>query len=210
MQRDKTFEIKLRSDDPLVAASGLDTMEIPRTAPDPRPDPDGTRPPTYVNTVSHWWDASAIYGSKKATTDILRRVIATDKYPLPDGKLFLENECLPLDPGTRRVRTGHVDNWWLGLALLHTLFAREHNAVCDRLREEYPNWSSDQIFDKARLIISALTAKIHTVEWTPGILAHPTLQIAMNANWCGIATEKITGLLGLLSSSEANPGVIKC
>ena len=207
VQRDKTFKFKLRPDDPLVAASGSDTMEIPRTSPDPHPDLERTRPPTYVNTVSHWWDASAIYGSQKTTTDSLRRANAADKDPLPDGKLFLENECLPLDPDTRRVRTGHRDNWWLGLALLHTLFAREHNAVCERLREEYPSWSGDQIFDKARLIISALTAKIHTVEWTPGILAHPALQIAMNANWWGVATERVTRLLGRLSSSEAISGI---
>ena len=207
VQRDKTFKFKLQPDDPLVAASGSDTMEIPRTSPDPHPDLERTRPPTYVNTVSHWWDASAIYGSQKTTTDSLRRANAADKDPLPDGKLFLENECLPLDPDTRRVRTGHRDNWWVGLALLHTLFAREHNAVCERLREEYPSWSGDQIFDKARLIISALTAKIHTVEWTPGILAHPALQIAMNANWWGVATEKVTRLLGRMSSSEAISGI---
>ncbi len=205
--RENSFRIKLAPDDPLVNERGSDLMEIPRTAPDPRPDADQSRPPTYINTVSHWWDASAIYGSRKETTDSLRRANSTDKEPLPDGKLFLENKCLPLDPATRRVRTGHLDNWWIGLALLHTLFAREHNAVCDRLREEFPDWSGDQIFDKARLIISALTAKIHTVEWTPGILAHPTLQIAMNANWWGVATERVTRLLGRLSSSEAISGI---
>ena len=125
VQLDKTFKIKLAPDDPLVTSSGSEFMEIPRTAPDPHPDPESSRPPTYVNTVSHWWDASAIYGSHKTTTDSLRRANPTDKDPLPDGKLFLENESLPLDPGTRRVRTGHRDNWWLGLALLHT-------AICSR------------------------------------------------------------------------------
>ena len=194
--REKTFKIKLAPDDPIVTAGGSNIIEIPRTAPDPHPDSDSSRPPTYINTVSHWWDASAIYGSRQETTDSLRRAHSTDKEPLPDGKLFLENERLPLDPGTRRVRTGHLDNWWLELALLHTVFAREHNAVCDRLRQEYPAWSGDQIFDKARLIISALTAKIHTVEWTPGILAHPTIRIALDANWWGLATEKVTRLLG--------------
>ena len=29
-------------------------------------------------------------------------------------------------------------------------------------------------------------AKIHTVEWTPGILANPVLKMAMNANWYGV------------------------
>jgi hypothetical protein len=204
---DKPFKIKLRPDDPLVEANGSDTMEIPGTAQDPNPDPDTTRPPTYINTVSHWWDASAIYGSQRETTDSLRRANPTDTDPLPDGKLFLQNERLPVNPATRRVRTGHLDNWWLGLALMHTLFAREHNAVCDRLRWEYPDWSGDQIFEKARLIVSALTAKIHTVEWTPAILGHPTLQIAMNTQWWGIATERVTRLLGRLSPSEAISGI---
>jgi hypothetical protein len=215
VRRNQSFKIKLGPDDPIVKAGGSDIMDIPRSAPDPKPDPDPTQPPTYTNTVSHWWDASAIYGSQKATTDFLRRANKTDKDPLPDGKLYLFNEALPLDPEglegdldtKRRVRTGHLDNWWLGMALLHTLFAREHNSVCDRLRQEYPNWSSDQIFEKARLIVSALTAKIHTVEWTPGILGHPALQIAMNANWWGLATERVTRLLGRLSESEAISGI---
>ncbi|MEY2483636.1 MAG: hypothetical protein QOK24_2164 [Verrucomicrobiota bacterium] len=215
VRRDQTFKIKLDPEDPMVTETGSDTMEIPRSALDPNPDSDSAQPPTYINTVSHWWDASAIYGSKEATTDSLRRFNKTDKDPLQDGKLYLFHGALPLDPEglpgsddtKRRVRTGHLDNWWLGMALLHTLFAREHNSVCDRLRQEYADWSSDQIFEKARLIVSALTAKIHTVEWTPGILGHPALQIAMNANWWGLATEKVTRLLGRLSESEAVSGI---
>jgi hypothetical protein len=208
VRRDKPFKIKLNPDDPIVKGGGPETMEIPGTASDPNPDPNGARPPTYVNTVSHWWDASAIYGSRQETTDALRRVSASDKEPLPDGKLFLLDDRLPVDPQTRRVRTGHLDNWWIGLALLHTLFAREHNSVCDRLRCEYPSWSGDQIFNTARLIISALTAKIHTVEWTPGILAHPTLRIAMDSNWWGVAGERVRRLIGRLSSSEAISGIL--
>lgn len=216
VSRDQPFKIKLAPDDPIVLAGGSDIMEIPRSAPDPKPDPDPAQPPTYINTVSHWWDASAIYGSQQETTDSLRRENKKDKDPLPGGKLYLYKDgSLPLDPEglpgdkdkKRRVRTGHLDNWWLGMALLHTLFAREHNSVCDRLLQEYPTWSSDQIFEKARLIVSALTAKIHTVEWTPGILGHPTLQIAMNANWWGLATERVTRLLGRLSKSEAISGI---
>jgi len=207
VRRDRPFKLKLQPDDPIVRAGGPETMEIPRTASDPNPDPDGARPPTYVNTVSHWWDASAIYGSRRETTDSLRRVNPSDKEPLPDGKLFLLDERLPVDPQTSRVRTGHLDNWWIGLALLHTLFAREHNSVCDRLRCEYSRWSGDQIFSTARLIISALTAKIHTVEWTPGILAHPALRIAMDSNWWGLAGERVNRLLGRLNSSEAISGI---
>ncbi len=81
--------------------------------------------------------------------------------------------------------TGMNDNYWVGLSLLHTLFAREHNAICDRLKREYPQWTDHQLFQKARLVNAALMAKIHTLEWTPGILARPSLQIGMNGNWWG-------------------------
>jgi hypothetical protein len=88
-------------------------------------------------------------------------------------------------------KTGFRQNWWLGLELLHTLFALEHNAIATQLHLSNPSWSSDQIFDTARLINCALMAKIHTVEWTPGILQHPALQIGMNANWWGLLGDKV-------------------
>jgi len=67
---------------------------------------------------------------------------------------------------------------------------------------------SDQIFDKARIVNCALMAKIHTVEWTPAILAHPALQIGMNANWWGIVGEKLTKAVGRVSkTSEAISGI---
>src|SRR5436189_869561 len=51
-------------------------------------------------------------------------------------------------------------------------------------------------------------AKIHTVEWTPAILAHPTIKVALNANWWGLVGEKLTKMLGRISkNSEAISGI---
>lgn len=50
-------------------------------------------------------------------------------------------------------------------------------------------------------------AKIHTVEWTPAILAHPALQMGMNANWWGLAGEFLTKNVGRLTSSELVSGI---
>lgn len=50
-------------------------------------------------------------------------------------------------------------------------------------------------------------AKIHTVEWTPAILAHPALKVAMNANWWGLAGEFLTKNIGRLSSGELVSGI---
>ncbi len=74
--------------------------------------------------------------------------------------------------------------------MLVTLFAREHNAICDRLRREYPQWSDEELFQRARLVNAALLAKIHTVEWTPAVISHPTTVTALRANWFGLAGER--------------------
>jgi hypothetical protein len=72
--------------------------------------------------------------------------------------------------------------------MLHTLFVREHNAICDRLKTKYPAWGDELLFNVARLINAAVIAKIHTVEWTPAILPNPASDLALHANWFGLAT----------------------
>ena len=104
--------------------------------------------------------------------------------------------------------TGVAGNFWLGLALLHTLFTHEHNAICDRLKAEYPRWSDDELFERARLVNAALMAKIHTVEWTPAIIAHPTTKYAMHANWYGILGERLHKRSGKRSSNEVLSGIL--
>ncbi|WP_451997368.1 peroxidase family protein [Azospirillum argentinense] len=157
-------------------------------------------PPTYLNTVSHWWDGSAVYGSEATTIEMLRS--------RQDGKLRMSDRRLPFDdPVTGIVSTGFTTNWWVGLELLHTIFALEHNAICDRLKLEFPNWEDEQLFQTARLINAALLAKIHTVEWTPAILGHPALRIGMNANWWGLAGERLTRLFGRVGEGEILSGI---
>ena len=74
------------------------------------------------------------------------------------------------------------------MSMLHTLFAREHNAICDHLKQHYPDWQDNKLFNVARLINAAVMAKIHSVEWTPAILPNKGLDAALNANWYGILT----------------------
>lgn len=221
------FKVPLADGDPWHAHAC--PMTIKRTRPDPTRDYDRERednggelryPPTYVNAESHWWDASQIYGSNHETTQRLRGryrndngITTLEDAPLPDGKLFLNDNNLMLDPNSLNPQnletalTGFSGNWWAGLSLLHTLFAREHNAICDHLKTLYPDWDSDRLFHTARMINGALMAKIHTVEWTPGILAHPTLEIAMSANWWGLQTERVYRAIGRISENEVFGGM---
>ena len=178
--------IPLADDDPL-RRYGVDTLDVPASVADPtRCELDGTRPPTAINEVTHWWDGSQLYGSDPDTQRRLRRGT--------DGKLRMGDDGrLPIDPVSGVAETGFVRNWWLGLATMHELFAREHNAICDRLRDGYGDWDDERLFQTARLINAAVMAKIHTVEWTPAILANRTLYDAMHANWYGLLTSWFGG-----------------
>ena len=75
-----------------------------------------------------------------------------------------------MDPVTGREITGFTENGWVGLSLLHALFALEHNAICDELKKHNPLWDDERLFQQARLVNAALLAKIHTVEWSTAIL----------------------------------------
>src|SRR5690554_4224576 len=70
--------------------------------------------------------------------------------------------------------------------MLHQLFTLEHNAIADRLKSRYPDKDDQWLYDKACLINSALMAKIHTVEWTPAVIANPITERAMYSNWWGL------------------------
>ena len=180
------MEVPLAKDDPKRQALHMTHMLVPKTADDPtRKASEANTPQTYLNEVTHWWDGSQIYGSSDEKAKQLRtgeggKMRLNEKGQLPVGKDGIEE-------------TGFSRNWTLGLATMHTMFVKEHNAIADMLKESYPDWNDDQLFHKARLINSALMAKIHTVEWTPNVLPNAKLYSGMLANWYGEATKAIRG-----------------
>ncbi len=177
----EVHEIPLAEDDPARKKHWQTRMFVGKTQSDPTRMSDRERTPiTFINEVTHWWDGSQIYGSDQETLDKLRTGVG--------GKLRLDDAGnLPLDDKGIE-QTGFTRNWWIGLAMLHTLFTREHNAICDRLKEAYPDWDDARLFNVARLINAAVMAKIHTVEWTPAILPNRGLDSGLNANWYGLFT----------------------
>ena len=175
------------------------TVTVLRTMADPtRPADAPDTPPTSVNTCTHWWDASQIYG----TTPEYQRAVRT----MRDGKLTVNADgTLPMPQGESGPAA--EPGFWVGLVLLHTLFTLEHNAVCDMLRGAYPHWGDEEIFQRARLIVAALIAKIHTVEWTPAVISHPTTTLALRANWFGLQGEHLNRVFGRLTGSEVVSGI---
>src|SRR6266545_7235470 len=91
--------------------------------------------------------------------------------------------------------------------MMSTLFVREHKAIVGALKATYPQWTDEELYQRGRLVTAALIAKIHTVEWTPASLAHPTAITGLRANWWGLAGERIHRLFGQISSSEVISGI---
>jgi hypothetical protein len=154
-------------------------MRIPVTPADIPKDPTSTRPPAYANQNTHWWDGSQVYGSTTAEQAALRLG--------RDGKVMVGDDGrLGVDPSTGLEITGFTENAWVGLSLLHGVFAMEHNAICSMLKRQNVHWDDERVFQQARLINSALLARIHTVEWTPAILPNPITAAALRTNWRGL------------------------
>jgi hypothetical protein len=194
--RERSWELELGDKDEWPERP----MKLARAMRDPTSDEDPSTPPTFLTEDSHWWDGSQIYGSKPEFAKAIRSG--------EDGKLRMAEDGLPPKELERGLDLAGVDgNFWVGLGLLHTLFMHEHNAICDRLRREHGGWSDDQIFDKARLVNAALMAKIHTTEWTPAIIAHPTSRYALKATWSGIVGPRLGRRVGHLGRGDILSGI---
>lgn len=188
------FTVTLAEEDPWPDRP----MRIPRTASVPGPAPDTPR--TYITDSTHWWDASQTYGGTAESAASMRSG--------KGGRLVLDDLGLPpLATEQLLALSEAAANAWVGLALLHSLFLREHNAICDRLARRYPEMDDQQLYDTARLINSALIAKIHTVDWTPAVIAHPTTVAAMRANWFGVLGERVARRFGRFCRNEVLCGI---
>lgn len=168
---------------------------------------------TTNNTVTAWWDASQIYGHDEVSAErVLRDPDDPAKLLQPDGYLPLLDSCSPdcsIQPQWQgQEATAFPDNWNIGLSFYHNLFVREHNAFVDRFRLQqdetpgedtglrnpaqpdrvitYADASDEEIYEAARLVVAAMIAKIHTIEWTTQLLYDEPLYRGMNSNWFGL------------------------
>jgi hypothetical protein len=174
-------------------------MRVPKTPADAPKIEGSTRPPAYINENTHWWDGSHVYGSSPAAQASLRAGREGKVLVSPSGRLGV-------DPITGKEITGFTENGWVGLSLLHALFAMEHNAICDELKRHNPLWDDERLFQQARLVNSALLAKIHTVEWSTAILPNEVLTTGLKTNWYG-RFSKLQNVFPKLAENDIFSGI---
>ncbi|KAG8386334.1 hypothetical protein BUALT_Bualt03G0138100 [Buddleja alternifolia] len=132
-----------------------------------------------------------------------------------DGKLKISGDGLLLVNEDGIAISGDVRNSWAGLLALQSLFVKEHNAICDALKKEYPSLEDEELYRHARLVTSAVIAKIQTIDWTVQLLKvkTDTLLAGLRSNWYGLLGKKfkdtfghvgITLLSGIVGAKKPN------
>ena len=132
-----------------------------------------------INDVTGWVDGSVVYGIAYPpgvtpvsgfTNPILLREGGSNA---TSGKLSTTNNGLygPIDPATGQFTFGDPrgsEN--PDLMSIQTLFIREHNWHATRLAQLHPDWTGEQIYQRARSIVIAEEQVITYKEWLPKVL----------------------------------------
>ena len=120
----------------------------------------GTR--QQFNDLSHFVDASTVYGSEEELSKKLRSSV--------DGKLLVgTNQLLPKNQRGEPLAGDFRANEMPGLAAMHTLFVREHNRICDLIKNVTNDWNDENIFQNARRILIAEYQSIVYGEFLPAL-----------------------------------------
>jgi hypothetical protein len=153
--------IPVPPDDPVF---DFPTIPFNRSTFDPATGIENPREQT--NAVTAWIDGSTVYGSDPATAASLRE--------FSGGRLLVSahpsGDLLPVDAaGFFRAGDPRV-NEQVGLTAIHTLFVREHNRLAAAIADEHPEWTDEQIYQRARKIVGAEIQSITLNEWLPALL----------------------------------------
>ena len=131
-------------------------------------------PRQQMNEITHWVDASNVYGSEDERAATLRTNDGTGKLLVSEGNLLPFNEEGLANAGgdsSDLFLAGDVRaNEQVALTAVHTLFVREHNRLADKIAERDPRLSGDQIYERARQIVGAQMQVITYEEFLPTLL----------------------------------------
>lgn len=137
-----------------------------------------------MNQITGWLDGSNLYGSNENAQRFLREGIG--------GRLRVQavgrRQMLPANPsecsdpqGERSCFTagdGRV-NEQVELAVMHTVWMREHNRVAGWLQFLNPAWSDEAVFQEARRVVVAEMQHITYNEFLPIVLGYSFIKFSI-------------------------------
>ena len=177
--------------DPTFAASERPCLFFPRSIPSCYA-PRGEFPPRdQFNAITHYIDASNVYGSSEEVAEALREHVggrllvgpphapgAQPSLPLltaadAASPVFL-TLCPP--PNPECYVAGDIRaNEHLGLAIMHTIWVREHNRIVEELAKLDSKLTDEELYQIARKIIGGIMQKIVFEDYLPEVIGRPTV-----------------------------------
>ncbi|XP_064483549.1 uncharacterized protein LOC135396484 [Ornithodoros turicata] len=166
--------IGVAQNDPFYGRFGQRCLEYVRSSTAPR-ETCGLGPREQNNQVTSFLDGSTIYGSSEAEARFLRsfeggqllsqRSSDGDQLPAADlATLDCRGSFPCFSSGDPRVNSN------LGLAIMHTVWLREHNRVAKQLAQLNPDWDDETLFQESRRIVGAEMQHITFKEFLPTLL----------------------------------------
>lgn len=138
-------------------------------------------PADYINQHSAFLDLGQVYGADYFRANALRSY-SGGKLKMSPGSLLPKNKLTGEDGLGAKVSNAPdgKEEFYVGgdiraneqvtLLVMHVLWAREHNRVCDELKELYPDDDDQLLFSTARTIVISAWQSIIYTEWLPLLL----------------------------------------
>ncbi len=174
------FPINVPSGDPMFdpTSTGNQLIMLLRSEYDLSTGTAPGNPRQQVNELTAYIDASNVYGSDAVRAAWLRSGVGGE-LKTGDGNLlpFSDGTMVNGGPGnqpsfsTSLFTAGDIRaNEQAGLTAVHTLFMREHNRLAREIASAHPDWSDEQIYQRARKMVGALVQVITYREFLPALL----------------------------------------
>ena len=144
-------------------------------------------PRQQLNQITHYIDASTVYGSVPEEQGLLRAFVNGF---LREGNI---SGTLPPDPNPRLACPGSTPCFRAGdlraneqvvLTVMHTIFLREHNRIAKQLGILNPQWDDERIYQEARKIVGAINQVITYQEYLPEMLGRENMDCLLG-NYSG-------------------------
>ncbi|KAJ6223481.1 hypothetical protein RDWZM_002026 [Blomia tropicalis] len=183
------YPISIPADDPFFKFFNRQCMDFVRSMPGVKPN-CLLGPRHQINQVSSFIDANFVYGNAQSTTKRLREFVGGRLKTQVGYRNMGFKDLLPMktqnpDSGCERsgrgrnmycFDTGDVrSNEQLQLAVMHTVWMRQHNAIADKLSTINTHWSDETLFQEARRIVGAMVQHITYNEFLPIIIGNKAM-----------------------------------
>eukprot|EP00178_Gracilaria_changii_P001900 TRINITY_DN1276_c0_g1_i1.p1 TRINITY_DN1276_c0_g1~~TRINITY_DN1276_c0_g1_i1.p1 ORF type:complete len:562 (-),score=99.33 TRINITY_DN1276_c0_g1_i1:1923-3608(-) len=165
------LEIEVPEDDPDLSQSTLEFTRSEREA-----IFEGSSVERPITVLSSALDLSTVYGVDEDRNAFLR-VADSCRLKTSSGNL------LPFNTGNFVNSPSTSSAFFIGgdtrvsetpmLTVMHTIWVREHNRLCDLIEDAFPDFTPEQQHETARAVNIAQYQKIVYDEWLPAILGSP-------------------------------------